>query len=247
MGRRQLPPNTIRLNIDGPEITADKFTRTVRTFFELISDVTAGVAGRRNAVEWIVSVEQGSIGVCATARVTNGDRRLAQRTVRAIDDGIQAVSTRQKRPEYFSDTALQRLFQLGSVVGLGNEGVSSIRIGVKQKWKDISPSSVAYVDELLGTPTKAYGTVEGRLLALNVKGRLTFSVTETPTGKDVKCFFSDAVYDEVIAAIRKRVAAYGLIRYRKNGQPASVDIEQLTVFRGQSELPQFKDIIGLLK
>ena len=110
----------------------------------------------------------------------------------------------------------------------------------------ISPVSVAYVDELLGTPAKAYGTIEGKLFALNTKGRLTFSIAETLTGKDVKCYFSDDIFDEVIRAIRRRVSAYGLIRYRKNGQPVSVEIEKLTVFPDQSDLPQFRDIIGLL-
>jgi len=55
------------------------------------------------------------------------------------------------------------------------------------------------------------------------------------------------IYNEVIAAIGKRISAYGSIRYRKNGQPASVEIEKLTVFPDQSELPQFEDVIGLLE
>jgi hypothetical protein len=242
MAKKSSPQDAVELYIDGPEITADRFTRSVRTFFDLIKDVSADVGGKRS-LEWIVSLKSGSIGICATAKPVKGDGSLVRQTVRAINRGITAIEKRKGRPEHFSDGALQKLFQLGSIVGLGDQGVNVIRIG----GQSISPSTVAYVDELLGTPAKAYGTIEGKLFALNTKGRLTFSITETLTGKDVRCYFSDDIFDEVVAAIRRRVSAYGLIRYKKSGQPVSVEMEKLTVFPDQSDLPQFQDIIGLLR
>jgi hypothetical protein len=241
MAKKASAKDTVELYIDGPEITADLFTRGVRTFFDLIKDVSADVAGKRT-LEWIVSLKHGSIGICATAKPVKSDGSLVRQTIRAINGGIKTIEKRKGRPEYFSDSALQKLFQLGSIVGLGDHGVSVIRIG----GQNISPVSVAYVDELLGTPAKSYGTIEGKLFALNTKGRLTFSIAETLTGKDVKCYFSDDIFDEVIGSIRRRVSAYGLIRYKKSGQPASVEIEKLTAFPDQSDLPQFRDIIGLL-
>jgi hypothetical protein len=242
MARKASSQDMVELYMDGPEITADQFTRTVRTFFDLIKDVSADVGGKRS-LEWIVSLKAGSIGVCAAAKPVKGDGALVRQVVRAINKGITAIDRRRGRPEHFSDGALQRLVQLGSIVGLGDQGVSTIRIG----GQNISPSTVAYVDELLGTPAKAYGTIEGKLFAVNTKGRLTFSITETLTGTDVRCYFSDDIFDEVVAAIRRRVSAYGLIRYKKSGQPASVEMEKLTVFPDQSDLPQFQDIVGLLR
>jgi hypothetical protein len=242
MAKKSSPQDAVELYIDGPEITADRFTRSVRTFFDLIKDVSADVGGKRS-LEWIVSLKSGSIRICATAKPVKGDRSLVRQTIRAINRGITTIEGRKGRLEHFSDGALQKLFQLGSIVGLGDQGVSVIRIG----GQSISPATVAYVDELLGTPAKAYGTIEGKLFALNTKGRLTFSITETLTGKDVRCYFSDNIFDEVVAAIRRRVSAYGLIRYKKSGQPASVEMEKLTVFPDQSDLPQFRDITGLLR
>ena len=96
-------------------------------------------------------------------------------------------------------------------------------------------------------PLMAYGTIEGRLLALELKGRLHFGIDEILTGKRIKCFFGDEIYNDVLKALRQRVSAYGFIRYRIGGAPASVEIKELTVFPEQSELPQFDDIIGLLK
>lgn len=239
--------NTIRLEISGSKITADKFTRSVRTFFDLINDVATDVAGKRGVIEWIVSVEPGSIGLCATAESTNRSPAIASRTVRVFGNGLKAVSRRARRPAHFSDNALTKLFELGNIVGLGDEGLDHVRIGTGETWNELSPASVAYVDEILGTRTRAYGTIEGDLLALKVKDRLMFWVTETLTRKDVKCFFGDEIFNDVIAAVRKRVSAYGLIRYRKNGEPASVEIEKLTVFPEERNLPTFADMVGILK
>lgn len=247
MSKKTTKKNTIRLEISGPKITADKFTRSVRTFFDLINDVAADIAGKRGAIEWIVSVEPGSIGLCATAECVNGSPQLASRTVKVFENGIKAVSKRTRRPAHFSDNALKKLFELGSIVGLGDKGLDHVRIRIEKTWNELSPASVAYVDEILGTPSSAYGTVEGELLALKLKGRLNFSVYESFTGKPVRCFFGDEIYNDVIAAIRKRVSAYGLIRYRKNGEPASIEIEELSVFPSEDELPSFSDMIGILK
>jgi len=125
--------------------------------------------------------------------------------------------------------------------------VDRVRVGIGKSWSELSPASVAYVDELLGVRSNAYGTVEGELLALNVKGRLKFSVYEALTGKPVTCFFADEMFSDVVAAIRKRVSAYGMIRYKKNGEPKSIEIEQLTVFPSEDELPSFSDMIGIFK
>ncbi len=247
MSTANLQKNTVTLEISGSEITADVFGRSVRLFFDLINDVAVDVAGKPKAIQWTISVKEGSIGLCATARSTNGSPQLAAKAVSTIRSGIEIIGQRKKRPAHFSDNALTKLFELGNIQGLGDQGVERIGLQIGQKRCELSPASVAYVDELLGTPTSAYGTVEGDLLALNVRGRLKFSVYETLTGKEIKCFFGDEIYNDVIAAIKKRISAYGLIRYRKSGQPASVEIEKLTVFPDQSELPQFEDVIGLLK
>jgi len=244
MAEKRIAPNTVRFYIEGPKITADDFRRCVRNFLDLLNEVAADVSGKKKAVEWIISVAPGSIGLLATPRSTNGDSTVAKRIAHSIHDGVSQVSKR-KTPQHFSDQALERLSELGSVVGLGDRGVSSIRMGVGRRVKEISPKSMAYVDDLLGTPTKAYGTVEGQLLALELSGRLNFGINETLTGKRVKCYFGEDVYNDVIKSLKQRVAAYGLISYRQDGSPKSIQIEKIHAFPEDSKLPKFKDIIGL--
>lgn len=237
--------NKIKFVIDGPRITADKFTHCVKTFFELIDDVAADVIGKKKPIEWLISVEKGSISLCATAEAVDVPAKDIANTIQAIDKGIKSISNRRRRPPHFSDNALKKLYSLGNLVGLGDEGVEHLRIQTNGEPYEISPSSVAYVDELLQTPTKAYGTIDGFLMALELRGRLNFEIDETLTRKKVKCFFGDNVYNDVIKSLRRRVSAYGLISYKKGGIPKNIDIEKLTPFPEDDKLPKFKDIIGL--
>ncbi|OHB77743.1 MAG: hypothetical protein A2Z25_19140 [Planctomycetes bacterium RBG_16_55_9] len=239
--------NAVILRIEGNNITAEKFSNSVRTFFEIIEDVAANVTGKSRGIEWIISVEPGSIGLCATAKAVEVSAREVARTVNTITKGIESIGKRKKPPKYFSQNTLERLYHLGNIVGLRENGVSQIFIQTNGKPYEISPSSVAFVSEILKTPTMAYGTIEGHLLALELKGRVRFGIDEVLTGRRVKCFFGDEIYSDVIKAIRKRVSAYGLIRYRKSGIPASVEIKELNVFPEQGKLPQFEDLIGLYR
>lgn len=236
----------ITLKIEG-RITIDKFSRSVRTFFHMIEDVATDVAGKHKVLEWLIYVKPGTITIGAKPESIDGYPELVPKTIAILKNGIKAISEGRKRPEHFSDSALINLFELGSMVGLGDKEIKYVKIGIGGEYNDISPKSVAYIDEILRTESEAYGTIEGNLLALKVKNRLNFSIYETLTGKEVKCFFNDDLFDDVISAIRKRVAVYGLIRYNKNGRPTRVTIEKLTIFPDDSELPKFKDIIGLFK
>ncbi len=68
MAEKRIPPNTVQFYIEGPKITADDFRRCVRNFLDLLNEVTIDVSGRKKAVEWIISVAPGSIGLLATPR-----------------------------------------------------------------------------------------------------------------------------------------------------------------------------------
>jgi hypothetical protein len=237
--------NTVELHIGEPDVTAEKFSRYVRNFFGILEDVAAGVSGKRHGIKWIISVKNESMGLCATPRSVNGNGRLSGKTARAISNGLRAIAQRKQKPKYWSEAGLENLYELGSATGLVEEGRNIIRIGRSDC--DISPSSVAHVGELLKAPIRAYGSVEGMLNALELSGRLRFGINEVLTGNRIHCFFPGSVYDDVIKALRQRVAAYGIISYHKNGEPKNIEIERITVFPSDDNLPQFEDIVGLYK
>ncbi len=235
--------NTIIFEIDGPRITAEIFTRGTRTFFKLIEDVALDVTGKK-AIDWIISVKPGSITLCATPESSEVSPELVNETIDAIGNGIESIS-KSERPPHFSDNALENLFYLGDLVGLGDQGINKIRIKTNGKQNELSPHSVAYIDEILGSASKAYGTIEGKLLGIDLHGKWDFTIYDEVTNKPIKSYFDEEMYDEVITGIKKRVSAYGLIQYKKNGEPSRVEVEKFRIFPEDNELPKFKDIIGL--
>ena len=244
MGKRKAN-NSLSLTIEGNRITASKFTKCVNTFFELVNDVAQSVSGKRKAVDLIVSVKPGSIVLCVKPESTNGDVAVVDQTISTLRSGIDAISKRNRPPREFSENAQRKLYELGNIANIKQEEIDHVKLKINRATRDLSPSSVAYVDDLLGTAFKAYGTVDGKLDALDFHGKLTFYVYEDISGNKVKCTFSEDIFNDVIASIRKRVSAYGLIKYKKNGALNSVDIEKLTIFPDSDKLPKFSDIIGL--
>ena len=144
MNDKQNTPNTIIFEIDGPRITAEKFTHGIRTFFKLIEDVALNVTGKKKAIEWMVTVKPGSITLCATPESTGIAPELVTETIDAVSDGIESISQEKKRPTHFSDNALEDLFDLGNLAGLGNQGINKIRIKTSNKQSELSAYTVAY-------------------------------------------------------------------------------------------------------
>lgn len=244
MGKRKTK-NSLSLIIEGNRITASKFSKCVNTFFELVNDVAQSVSGKKKAIDFIVSVKPGSIVLCLKPESTNGSDTIVEETIETLRGGIDAISKRSRPPRKFSENAQKKLYVLGNIANLNQEGIDHVKLKFNRAARVLSPSSVSYVDNLLGTAFKAYGTVEGQLDAIDLHGKLTFFVYETVSGNKVKCIFDEDLCNDVISSIRRRVSVYGLIKYKKNGSLNSVDIEKLTVFPDADKLPKFKDIIGL--
>lgn len=92
-----------------------------------------------------------------------------------------------------------------------------------------------------------YGSIEGRLQTVTERGRLQFIVYERLWDRPVRCFIPDHLTEEAVAAFRTRVEVYGLIRYRKDGQPVSIDVDEIVGFPPDAEIPSFRDVHGILR
>jgi hypothetical protein len=104
----------------------------------------------------------------------------------------------------------------------------------------------AHVDALIGSDYKSLGTIEGRLRTVTEAGGVHFVVQDPVTHNSVRCNIGDDDVDRYLAAFRKRVAVYGEIRYRKDGEPVSIAVHDFRVLREGHELPKAKDVKGIL-
>ena len=65
------------------------------------------------------------------------------------------------------------------------------------------------------------------------------------THNSVRCYFNEDNVDDYVKAFRKRVAVYGEIRYRKDGVPVSISVQDFRVLREAHELPSASDVKGI--
>ncbi len=239
--------NNIRLELGGIAISADKFIKSVNSFFDIIDEVTVNITGKKKEIQWNVSVESGSANVIATPVALNGSPDLVDLTVDRIQQGIKTLEKKAERPANFTDTALRNIHDLAYIVDEKKQEFNSICIWIKQKPQQISLRSAANVDKIMGIKYRDYGSIEGKLQVISVRKNLKFVVYDDLSDQPIKCYFKSGITEEVVSAFDKRVSVYGLIMYKSQGEPYSVRVEQLKVFKEQDELPTINDVLGIMK
>lgn len=63
----------------------------------------------------------------------------------------------------------------------------------------------------------------------------------------VRCYFPENLLPEVFDRFRKRVEVSGVIHYRKNGSPVSIEAEHIIGLPDDAELPTAGDVRGILR
>jgi hypothetical protein len=233
----------LTLDLDGPKIPADRFRAAVNAFVALVEDVSREVEGGTRTVRWLITVERGSIHLSASPEATKPHAKLKQIT-HAIRSGVMLIERRAERPRYFTDSALQHARDLADTVD--GRDVARAQIRLARKRLTLTKRITANVDTILGVHVKDYGTLEGRLLVVSAQGGPSIAVVDPLTERGVRCFISEAQLGQALMAFRKRVAVSGTIRYRRDGHPNSIEVEDLIVFADNSELPTAEEVHGIL-
>lgn len=236
----------LTLEITGKTVTPEKFMRSVRSFFAILKEVTSQVAGKQEAVQWVVQVSEGS-NLVGVDPVPGYSPAIVSEIIRAVSDGIDTMETRAATPRYFSERAIKSLRDLADVAGTTTEDDTTVRVWAKKKPLPVTHKSVAHVAELLETGHEDYGSIEGRLRTVSDKGGLHFVVKEPILNHEVRCFIPEELIDTAVANFRNRVEVYGRIKYRKDGKAVSIDVDDIVPFPPKETLPSYRDVRGILR
>lgn len=241
--------NTITLEIEGAKITPEKFTKSIKAFFDFINEVSSDIGGKKKPIEWFVKVESGSIRIQAVPDPVSAPERIIFSTMQTIKDGIDILSLQATKPPHFSDTALSRLDDLATLVNGQNTDLDYVKIYVNNDRKDISRRIGANIDQIMGYASKSYGSIEGTLDTVSKRKRFHTVISDPLTNKPVRCYFGnlDMPQADVLAMFGKRVSVYGLIKYRKDGFPISINVEDVRLFKSEKDLPSARDVLGILR
>lgn len=238
--------NTISLELDGDRISADKLKHSINVFFSLTDEIANEVSGKKKPIDWIVSVKSGSINLISHPVPKDIDAKLIPKIVNAIGSGLDMLEKSSKTPPYFSEKALELAQELATIPDIKGNGLSRICVRANNIQHNLTPKTVANVDSLLGYHTKALGSIEGKLQAISERGDLRFTVYDSLTDKGIRCNIKEELRSEATKAFGKRVYIFGIIRYAHNGQPKSIQVEEIKVFPENDKLPTALDICGIL-
>lgn len=236
---------TLTLTLDGSEITAEKFVKSVSAFVAIIRDVTESLSGEKNSIKWIVSVEKGRIKVHFTPRPIKANPAVIKSTIGVGKNGFLEIEQRGGRPSYWSDASLKSAKEIASVYSPSENALDVIRVSSDGGYATVAKKTSTNVVSLVGNEKRAWGTVEGRLRTVTESGGLHVVVQDASTHNNIRCFIEDTDTDRFVAAFKKRVSVYGEIRYAGDGAPLSIKASDIRVMRESTKLPFIDEMIGI--
>lgn len=197
-------PPVLTLEIGPDRVPYRQFGDAVRAFASLLDQIASDACGDSGAVEWEISVSEGSLLIHAALPETMdaGEKR-------SVCNAIQrpTKSLRRRLNRFPRTTPATRL--------LTGEERRDILAETHEE-TDLHPCQSA-----------EYGTVEGILDTLSARRGLQFTISEPIWDTAVKCTVPDELADAMQSMWRQRVAAHGVVRYNRDGHPASIRAEEV--------------------
>ncbi len=239
----------VTLKLEGDRINANKLRGSISNFYEFIDEIACQVFKRKKPIKWIVEVKEGSINLINEAEVDEKlDQAMQDKVFRLIGTGINILNKEAKIPPNFNDKALEHLQDLAAIPDIKKNGLQRIGILIDNKRFTLSKNVVSNIDLLLGVKSKAFGSIEGRLSTLSERGSKRFIIYDSITDKGVNCYIHDnGILYDAANAFGKRVYVYGMISYDYMGNPKSIKVEYLKVFKDSQDLPTAFDVLGILR
>ena len=240
-------PTDLTLEI-GEAVSPDKFLVLAKAFFGYVEEVAAGVTGDAEPVRWSVFVREGSglIGVLPVSALP--DMMFVQDIYAKAEFGIQQLAHGLLEESDLSEPALKHLRTMAGAVETKKGHALPIRVWVKKKPVELSPQIARVIEEDWRIGYHDFGTVEGRLKSIQDNdGRLQLRVRDAALKQAVVCNVPDEMLVDAFAKFRHRVEVTGMIHYRRNGTPVSINVGHIETILEDSELPSADEVRGLLK
>ena len=237
----------LTLEIDGKDVTPEKFMRGVRAFFGLVNEITRSLAGPKEFVHWTVQVKHGSNLVGVVPSCFTVPHAVLDTIYAKVHEGIESLENDANEPEGLPDTALRYVRDLGSVVGTDENDDTKIRVWARKLPIPVTHKAVAHVAILLSEEYEDFGTVEGRVQVISDQSGLHVFVAEPIKGRRIRCIFSEDLLPQFLSAFRKRVEVKGRIKYRRDHIPISIEATALTEFPDNKDLPSFRQMRGIFR
>jgi hypothetical protein len=209
-----------------------------------LEDIADSFYGTRKAIPWSVKVEPGSNVLVAIPGEPLRPEIRPKVISTALKNGLKVLKGGAK-PEMLSSRALERVKSLADLSDRRGFNISII-MG-KNKPQEISSKIRASLDDILRVLYFEVGTIEGHLRILAKRKRLEVEVVDDISKHLVHCIITPDQLEDAKEAFDRRVSVSGLIHYRADGTPVSIEVEEIFRFPFNRELPHHNDVRGILE
>jgi hypothetical protein len=162
-----------------------------------------------------------------------------------MDEAVRSLASGDLHGARVPETALRHLKALSELTE--RKRPVPLRLWVKRQPMALNPEMARVIREDWRTDYKDFGTIEGRLTAIQEQGTLQLLLKDEWLSQTVRCYVPEDMLPEAFAAFRRRVEISGMVHYRKNGTPISVEVDGIEPLPNDEDLPSAEDVRGLLK
>ncbi len=237
----------LTLELEGRNVTPEKFMKGVRAFFGLVTEITRGLAGPKDFINWTVQVKHGSNLVGLVPTHSNVPPMVLDNIYALVHDGIASLEKSSQEPEGLPEPALKYIRDLGTIAGIDDDDDTMVRVWAKRLPAPVTHKATAHVTTLLAESYEDFGTIEGRVQVVSDEGALHVFIGEHLTGRRVRCHFEEEMLPQFLACFRKRVEVKGRIKYRRDHKPISISATKITEFPESKDLPSFREMRGIFR
>ncbi|MFM9863973.1 MAG: hypothetical protein ACKVRO_10230 [Micropepsaceae bacterium] len=239
-------PSDLTLEI-GAEVSPNQFLAAVRAFFGYVEEVGRLMAPEGEAPAWLVHVREGS-ALVGVEPAPSADPAIVRAVYARSEHGIKHLLNGDIEGSGLNEPALKCLRVLSQITGDGTKDRGlPVKVWVRRKPIVVDRSIARTIQEDWQSAYTDFGTIEGKLQAIHDRGKLEIHVRDAMFKQLVRCTFSEEMLPRVFESFRKRVEVSGLIHYRKNGTPISIEASDLATLPDDDELPTAAEVKGILR
>lgn len=237
------------LHFDGRRITLSDLMETASRVLSILREVDARTTGsEQGSLDWVIRDLRSGSAILEIMAEPKGEATpiwAAPLVVRRFKEGMSRIVATGERPEYFTEYAMRRAYELTAM--LDPNGIEALHIGLNGDTVVLQPGMKKAVRDALEGRYRAIGTIEGRIDSLSAHEEPYFCTLYTLLSNEpVRCYFGPELLDDVYENFRARVVVRGTLNTRANGEVTSMRLQGLERLPSDDELPTVDEIIGIL-
>ncbi|MGE0185934.1 MAG: hypothetical protein AB7Q23_09085 [Hyphomonadaceae bacterium] len=231
----------------GEDLTPAAFMEAARSFFGLVAEITQAVeATEGQHVKWVVKVREGS-ALLGVEPAPGAPMPVVRGVYQKLAQSWSALERGDFEQAGLSEIGVRHARALSDLVIGRQYSPTPIKLWIEKQPVDVSAAPANTIRQFMQIDYHDYGTAEGVLDAIRERNQLEITIYDAPLKQRMKCYVPEDLLPEAMANFRNRVEVHGLIHYRKDGTPISIDVEKIIPFELEGSLPTANDVRGILR